>query len=123
MSQEKQTQETRNEKLHPFRRVRIGVAVLLAAAVTGGIFGGVKASDALSTYNSVDHPQYSPEKTEYVIQPGQGVWNAAEHVEGINSIDIGDEVEHIEGMKANQAVLDRELQPGDRLVIDKSVKP
>ena len=124
MSNETQTtQEKRSERLHPLRRVRIGVAVLLAASVSGGIVGGVKAAEAIIAYDSVGHPQFSSEKIEYVVQPGQGVWNAAEQVEGINSIDIKDEISYIEKIQANQAEISRGLQPGDVLEVNKSVKP
>jgi hypothetical protein len=96
------------------------LAVVLAAAAAGA---GVKSADALVAYGSVSHPDFSTATTEYIIQPNQGVLDAAARINGISRIDSGAAEEYIESMKANQAVLSHELQPGETLEIPVSVKP
>jgi len=92
-----------------------GLAVgAIATAVLGGAGVAVHAAN--------QGPEFSESTSEYVVQPGDGLYNAAEDITGVDSIDIRDAVQHISVDPANIDVLKDGLQAGETVVIPDSVK-
>lgn len=67
-------------------------------------------------------PEFSLETIEFVAQPNDGLQVAAEHIKGIESIDVRDAISHIAGDPANIDVLKDGLQPGETLIIPDHVE-
>jgi Tfp pilus assembly protein FimV len=108
-----ETRQSR-ERISHFRAVRIGVATLVAAAT---VAGGIEAADALLANTN---PVFSTNTTEYVIQPNQGLLDAAMRINGISTIDSAAAVDDIK--KLNPEAASHELYPGEKLKIPISVK-
>lgn len=94
--------------------VKNAAILSLSAASVAGV--GVVAHDALSP------PEFSEEKTTYVVEPGDGLYNAAEEIAGIETVRLDDAANHIAVDPANIDVLKDGLQPGEQLSIPVSVK-
>jgi len=106
--------ETRTKgELSP--RVRRNRAIASGLAVTAGVGAFMYAA-----HEAVEEPTFSEETTTYTIQQGEGLFAAAQHVEGVR--DLRDAVAHIQGDPANIDVLKDGLQPGEQLVIPVSVE-
>lgn len=99
------------------RSFRRGVAagVIATTAVVGAGAGVYAAS-------SNQGPHFSEKTAEYVVQDGDGLYDAAEQIKGIDSVDIRDAVDHIQVDPANIDVLKDGLQPGEVLEIPDSVQ-
>jgi len=72
----------------------------------------------------VDHlangePEFSKETTTYTVGQGDGVFDAAQEIEGLRDMNYG--ISHIKADPANIDVLKDGLQPGEQLVIPVSV--
>ena len=67
-------------------------------------------------------PEFSETTNEYVVQDGDGLYDAAQEIQGIDSIDIRDAVHHIQVDPANVDVLSDGLQPGEVIIIPDSVE-
>ena len=94
---------------------RVGAAALVTVAILAGIVG-------LDSYGNRP-PKYSDKKIEFKVEPADTVWNAAETVKGIDKVDITQVVDYIEADPANAATFkDKRLDPGETLVIPKSVE-
>ncbi len=96
------------------RRSRGAVAAALTVAVAAG--GVAVTHDALAA------PEFSEETTTYTVQPGDGLYDAAEDILGSDSIDTRDAVDYISADPANIDVLKDGLQPGEQIVIPISVE-
>ncbi|MEI6850364.1 MAG: hypothetical protein WCK26_00170 [Candidatus Saccharibacteria bacterium] len=92
---------------------RIGVSTLVLMALAGGIAADKYANRA---------PQLSEKEIEFVAEPGDSTWTAAEHVKGIDSVDIRRVVDEIESNPDNAETYIDGLQPGETIVIPESVK-
>jgi hypothetical protein len=93
---------------------RMGAAALILFAVAGVVGADAYANRA---------PQFSETKTEYVVEPGDGVDSASKHVEGVDAVDIRRVTDYIKADPANNEVFkDNHLDPGETLVIPESVK-
>lgn len=80
------------------------------AAIAGAVLTGEKAiSHNFST------PAFSSETTEYTIQPGDGLLDAAAEISGLG--DDREGVAYIENMPENQDALSDGLQPGETIII------
>lgn len=88
-----------------------GVATVAAIAVPGMIESAQRGT-----------PEFSQETTTYSLGEGEGIWNAARHVEGWEDVETVQIVDHIKADPANIDVLSDGLQVGESLVIPKSVK-
>lgn len=97
------------------RGFRKGVA---ATVITATALAGAGAA----AYEGMKGPTFSEQTHEYVVEPGDGILNAAEHIKGIDSIDPRDAVQHISVDPANIDVLKDGLQPGEVLEIPDSVQ-
>lgn len=82
------------------------------------------ASGALLAYNSyaVNNPTFSEESHSYVMQSGEGLWDAVETIKGIDSIDIRDAVYFVENDPRNQKALSDGLQVGESIEVPDSVE-
>ena len=94
-------------------RKGVTVGVVASAVVTGAGFAAHEASKG---------PSFSETTNEYVVQPGDGLYDAAQDIQGIDSIDIRDAVHHIQVDPANVDVLSDGLQPGEIVIIPDSVE-
>ena len=75
-----------------------------------------------TAHEAFEPATFSEETTTYTVQPGDGLFSAAAQVEGIETIDMRDAVEHIDSDPANIDVLSDGLQPGEQLIIPVSVE-
>lgn len=94
---------------------RTGIVVGTALAVGGTAGLAVAANEALKTAS------FSEETTTYTVEPGDGLFSAIQHIEGIETINKWDAVEHVQSDPANIDVLKDGLQPGEQLVVPVSV--
>jgi hypothetical protein len=85
-----------------------GAAAVAGTALLAGAMNMALAPD-----------EFSEETTTYSAEPGDGVWDAAEQIQG--SFDMQDAVAHISADPANIDVLKDGLQQGEQLVIPVSV--
>jgi hypothetical protein len=92
---------------------KLAAGVVTAAALVGG---------ALALAESQIGPEFSETTTEYTVQPGDGIYDAAENIQGIGDVDIRDAVQRIRLDPANTDVLKGGLQPGETLVIPERVQ-
>jgi len=106
------TPEAQVDKSRDVFLKRIGVGVLLAFALAGGV--------AVESYASRP-PEFSASTTTYRVEDGDGIGAAASHVEGIDQVDPRDVVEYIKEMPQNSDTLKDGLQPGETLVTPESV--
>lgn len=93
-------------------RTRAGIAVGLVAAVAVGP----------QVVDRLNGPEFSEDSTTYTVEPGDGLQNVAEAVEGSNKVDIRDVEQHISVDPANIDVLKDGLQPGETIVIPTKVE-
>ena len=113
------------KKLDPkFRGRRIGAAVA-AIAVVGGAMANISlnenhANEFTTFVEGLSGPTYSDETQDWIAQPGDGLIDAANDVEGIESVDYRDVVHEIENM--NVEALADGLQAGETLIIPQSVE-
>lgn len=105
-----QRQET-SPRVKRNRAVAGAVGVSLAA----GVGAGIALNEAL------EEPEFSQETTTYTLEPGDGLWDAAEEIKGADAIDLRDAVHFIEVDPANTDVLKDGLHPGEQLVIPVNV--
>lgn len=110
------------EKLHPFRRIKVGAGVLLAVAVTGGIVGGVKTADYLATNGPIGLPEYSQQTKKVVIEQGQGIGAVVQQIDGIENVDSRLVVDHVKSIEANQKAQADGIQAGDTFIVPDSVE-
>jgi len=94
---------------------RTGIIVGTALAVGGTAGIAVAANEALKSAS------FSEETTTYTVEPGDGLFSAIQHIEGIETINKWDAVEHVQSDPANIDVLKDGLQPGEQLVVPVSV--
>ena len=88
-----------------------------AAAASVAAFAGINAVDS----ESVSIPTFSEQTTTYTVQDGEGLYDAAESIPGINSIDVRDAVEHISVDPANIDILKDGLQVGEQISVPISI--
>lgn len=113
-----QTVETKSEKPNYALR-RIGIAVIAAALIFGTI-KGVELAPAGLDY--IMHPyKFSVETEKYQLQPGEGLNNAAEHVNGVGSVPLEAVRYYIEKMPENSETLANGLQEHEVVVIPETV--
>ncbi len=108
-----------NEDAPDRSKSRMSPKAKVGAAV--GIVAAVAAGPAV-----VDHfngPEFSEETTTYTVEPGDGLYDVAEAINGIDRIDVRDAVDHISSDPANIAALKDGLQPGESIVIPTDVEP
>ncbi|MGH7218116.1 MAG: hypothetical protein ACREGE_01570 [Candidatus Microsaccharimonas sp.] len=98
----------------PNKRKRGSKAV--AAVVGVGVAAGLGAGFAAATAPD----EFSNEKTSYIAENGDGLWDAAEEIEG--SFNMNDAIDSIKGDPANIDVLKDGLQQGESIVIPVSTK-
>lgn len=95
--------------------VKAGVAGTVLTGLTVAGAAGVAAYEAKTAA-----PEFSEQTTTYTVEPGDGVFDAAQEIKGLR--DIRDGIAHIEADPANIDVLEDGLQPGEQLVIPVSVE-
>lgn len=78
-------------------------AALVASAAAGAAIGNATA------------PEFSEETVTYTVQPGDGLYDAAENIQG--SFDMRDAVDYIEELPQNAVTLEDGLQPGETISI------
>lgn len=73
----------------------------------------------------IDHVQnpyiFSEETVPYIEEPGQGLYDAVEHIEGIGSIPADAGLNYVENMPQNKKVLSDGVQAWEAVEIPKSV--
>lgn len=95
----------------------------IVAAATGAVIGaGGIAGVGYAAHEALEPASFSEETTTYTVEPGDGIFAAAQQVEGIESVDMRDAVDHIKADPANIDVLQDGLQPGEQLIIPVSVE-
>lgn len=109
------TNDEPTETRQPSQQVRKNRAVAAALGVTIAATG-VAAGSALA------EPSFSDATTEYTIGHGEGLYDAAESIKGIDSIGVDEAVAHIKTDPANIDVLKDGLQPGEQIIIPVSVE-
>lgn len=90
--------------------------------VVGGLIVGAALLVGPEVVDRIDGPEFSPESTTYVVQPGDGLQHAAEAVIGSEDVDIRDVIEHISVDPANIGALKDGLQPAESITIPLSVQ-
>ena len=97
-------------------RDKIFAGTAAAAVVTTGVLGlNAMGSDTEQA------PTFSQETTTYPIQNGEGLYNAAESIPGINTVDIRDAVHEISVNPANIDILSDGLQAGEQIHVPVSI--
>jgi len=89
-----------------------------AAGATAALLGTALAVVGVDHFANGE-PEFSKETTTYTVEQGDGVFDAAQEIEGLR--DMNDGIRHIEADPANIDVLKDGLQPGEQLVIPVSV--
>jgi len=108
------TSESAADTDTPNKRKRGSKAV--AAVIGVGLTAGAVAGIAHATAPD----EFSNEKTTYIAEDGDGLWNAAGEIEG--SFNMNDAIDSIKGDPANIDVLKDGLQQGESIVIPVSTK-
>ena len=100
-------------------RKYVGRAAVAVALAVPAALGFNEVAESLS-----DEPTFSTETTTFVAENGDGVWDAAEKVEGHDAvgIDMTDVVDYIESLPENQDALSDGLQAYEGIDIPVSVK-
>ena len=93
-----------------------------AKVIAGAAAGVTLAVGGPAIVENFKAPEFSESSTEYVVRDGDGIQVAAEQIEGIESIDVREAIDHIAVDPANIDVLKDGLQPGEILVIPESVE-
>lgn len=110
MSDQNYSQSEENQEVQPPKRSKKLLKALSVAAVVGtGLAGGKAIFDQYSP------PTFSSETTTYTVNPGDGLLDVAEQIEGLG--DSREGVSHITKMPENQEALSDGLQPGETIVI------
>lgn len=110
--------EARKSRVEKEKRINFTKEALGYIALSAVILGSI--SMGLSNLNP--EVTYSTETTLYEVQPSDGINNAVFEVDrNPNEIPYQVVADHIKSMPENQDVLSDGLQPGERLVIPKSV--
>lgn len=86
-------------------------------ALAGSIFAGYKIAE-----HAMAAPHFSEMTKSYTVEPGNGLYDAVETIEGINSISKADAVDYVEQLPKNKDALEDGLQPGEQLVVPESVE-
>ena len=95
----------------------------IVSTAAGTVIGvGGMTGIGYTAHEAFEPATFSEETTTYTVQPGDGLFSAAAQVEGIETIDMRDAVEHIDSDPANIDVLSDGLQPGEQLIIPVSVE-
>ena len=97
-------------------RDKILVGTAAAAAVTTGVLGLNAMDDTVEPV-----PTFSEQTNRYIVQDGDGIYDAAESISGIDTVDVRDAVSHITSEPLNIDVLKDGLQAGDQLVVPVSI--
>jgi len=93
-----------------------GAGIAMVGSATAGVAG------LAAVGNETDPaPTFSEETTTYTVQDGDGIYDAAESIAGINTIDVRDAVSHITSDPVNIDVLKDGLQAGEQLVVPVSI--
>lgn len=98
------------------RRVKTvaGLGVIATGALVGGLTGYL---------NQEESADFSDELKPYVVEPGDGLWDAAEQISGHEQLsNLHEATSHIAGLDANQDVLEDGIQPGETLYVPESVE-
>lgn len=102
-------------------------AVVLAATMLGSGYGlGLSDDVRAKTYDVIEQVTSNPsdyfneDTVSYTLQEGEGLYSAANHIQGIDRIDKRIAIDYIEQLNNldNSSV----LQQGQSIVIPKSVK-
>lgn len=109
---ENQTNKEPNNKLR--RLIALGILGLT-------LYSGAKIVEKGYDYLTSPSANFSQETAEYIIGPGEGLFNAAGHIEGVGSIPLDQAATYIEEMPANKDALSDGLQPNERIEIPVSV--
>jgi len=96
---------------YPLRRSMAMIS--LGAVIGGGAFGVANANSHTETYTGVQ---------AYTAESGDGLYDAAKNITGIDNVDIRDAVQYIETMPQNKEALSDGLQAGETISIPVNVK-
>jgi hypothetical protein len=96
----------------------IGKKVIAGTGIAVSLATGAAAAGA--AIGSATTPEFSEETTTYTVQPGDGLYDAAENIQG--SFDMRDAVDHIENLPQNAVTLEDGLQPGETISIPVSTE-
>jgi len=102
------------------RSGRIKNTIGKSAAAVAGLTAIVAGAHAMDDNSST--PNFSGEETTYTVQPGDGIFDAAETIKGVDAIDIRDAVKAITNDPNNAEALKNGLQPGEQLTIPTAVE-
>lgn len=127
--QETQPNNINKQKRSPEANRRLGNTLktvgALALAGTVGFGGHTVYEAAEHGIDVLKNPvEYSAETQNFMAQPGDGLWNAAEMVENVGTtVNIQDVIRHISQDPANIEALKDGLQVHEKLVIPVSATP
>jgi hypothetical protein len=95
----------------------------IARNVVGGVVGaGVAATLVAGGVSALAPAEFSEATTTWTAESGDGLYDAAEEIKGINREDIRDGVDFIQTYPANIDALKDGLQQGEQLIIPVSVE-
>ena len=95
----------------------------IARNIVGGVLAtGAAAALTVGVASALAPADFSEETTTWTAENGDGVYDAAEEIKGINSVDIRDGVDVIQSYPVNIDALKDGLQQGEQLIIPVSVE-
>lgn len=95
----------------------------IARNIVGGVVStGVAATLVAGAAGALAPAEFSEETTTWTAESGDGLYDAAEEIAGINTVDIRDGVDFIQTHPANIDALKDGLQAGEQIVIPVSVE-
>lgn len=100
------------------RRHNAGRIALTTVLVGAAAFGYNEVKEA-----GEHQPTFSTDTIQFVAENGDGVWDAAQQVEGHEAVDMTVIVNHIESIPENKEALSDGLQAREGIDIPVSVKP
>jgi hypothetical protein len=96
------------------RRRRNRILRPVAAVALAGVVWGIGSS--------FEGPTFSESTTTYTVNEGEGLLDAVNEIDNINSIDSRDAVQYVEELPENQEVLEDGLQVHETVTIPLGVK-
>ena len=107
----------KNEKKPNYMLRRLGAAALIGFTLFLGAL--ILREPVAAKLDKIENPLQFDGEQDWIAGQGQGLNDAAAHVEGVGSVDIRDVTYHIE--QTNKKELSDGLQVGESLTIPKNV--
>lgn len=89
--------------------------------IATGVGAAILAGSGLAVHEAVRGPAFSQQSTTYSVNSGEGLYDIAKSIDGIDTIDIRDAVEYISIDPSNIDILKNGLQAGEQIEVPLSV--